>query len=154
MLPPHVFIYFTSLFTYFLCCDRSSVFLFAHNTLPILKWPQCCIIYSRFFSQFLKAVYNRITLSLSNMVALLITVTVQRLWRLKICKMNKACYFFTTQLYCILRVLPCLIKDAHSSLSTALCRHLLTFVSRRSFLTYFTHLIPGLPFLLLPPVFL
>jgi len=75
MLPPHIFIYFTSLFIYLLCCDWSSV-LFAHNTLPILKQPQCCIIYSRFFSYFLKAVYNRITLSLSDMVALLITVTV------------------------------------------------------------------------------
>jgi len=43
-----------------------------------------------------------------------------------------------------------LITDTHSSLSTAFCRHLLTFYSRRSFPTYSSHLNLVLPLLLLP----
>ena len=43
-----------------------------------------------------------------------------------------------------------LIVDAHSSLSTAFCRHLLTFTSRRFFSTSSSHRNLGLPLLLLP----
>ena len=43
-----------------------------------------------------------------------------------------------------------LITEAISSLSTAFCRHLLTFFSRRSFSTSSNHHHPGLPLLLLP----
>ena len=44
---------------------------------------------------------------------------------------------------------PSSITDVHSSLSTAFCRHLLTFVSRKSFSTSSVHLNLGLPLLLL-----
>ena len=42
------------------------------------------------------------------------------------------------------------ITGAHSSLSSAFCQHLLSFISRRSFSTPSKHLILGLPILLLP----
>jgi len=43
-----------------------------------------------------------------------------------------------------------LITEAHSFLSTAFCRRLLTFISFRFFSTFSTHFQLGLPFLLLP----
>jgi hypothetical protein len=43
-----------------------------------------------------------------------------------------------------------LITDAHSSLSTAFCYHLLTFISDRSFSTSSNHLYLDLPILNLP----
>ena len=43
-----------------------------------------------------------------------------------------------------------MITGAHSSLSTAVCRRLLTFISRRSFSTSSTYIILGLPLLPLP----
>jgi len=44
-----------------------------------------------------------------------------------------------------------LITDAHSSLSTAFCRYLLTLIFHRFFSVFFNYLILGLPILLLIP---
>ena len=49
-----------------------------------------------------------------------------------------------------LRALASLIMDVHSSRSTAPCRHLLTFTSRRFFSIFSSHRNLGLPLLLLP----
>jgi hypothetical protein len=57
-------------------------------------------------------------------------------------------------LYGPLGPLAPLITEAHSSLSTAICRHLLSFISLRSFSTSTSHLHLGLPLLLLPSGFL
>jgi len=51
-----------------------------------------------------------------------------------------------------LEALDSLIADAHSSLSTAFCRHLLSLISRRSFSTSSSHLSLGIPFYF-PPVY-
>jgi hypothetical protein len=59
-------------------------------------------------------------------------------------------HLLTPWLYGPLRHLASLTTDAHSSLSTAFCRQLLTFISRRSFSTISSHLNLGLPFFLLP----
>ena len=68
-------------------------------------------------------------------------------------------YLLTPWLYDPLRALASWITDAHSSLSTAFCHHLLNFISRRSFSTSSSHLnlcLPLLPLLsgLLPNIFL
>jgi hypothetical protein len=63
-----------------------------------------------------------------------------------------------THLYGPLGALASLITDIHSSLSTALCHHLLTFISHRSFSTSSNHLKldlpPLLPYSLLSNIFL
>jgi len=56
----------------------------------------------------------------------------------------------TPWLYSPLTVSASLIMDVHSSLSTAFCRHLLTFNSCTSFTTFSSHLSLGLPLLLFP----
>ena len=48
---------------------------------------------------------------------------------------------------------PLTITNAHSSLSTAFCHHLLTFISLRSFTTYSNHLTLGLPLFYFPQVY-
>ena len=66
---------------------------------------------------------------------------------------------FTHSLFGPLKNLASIIMDAHSSLSTAFCPHLLTFISHRSFSTSSSHLNPSLPLRplmssLLPNIFL
>lgn len=53
--------------------------------------------------------------------------------------------------YGLLGALTSLITHAHSTLPTALCRHLLTFTPRASFSTVSNHLILGLPIFSYPP---
>ena len=57
-------------------------------------------------------------------------------------------FLLTPRIYGPLTAFDSLIKDAHSSLPTVFCRHLLTFVSRGSSPTSLSHLILGLPVLL------
>ena len=59
-------------------------------------------------------------------------------------------FLLPPRLYGPLTALPSLSMDVHYSLSTAFCRHLLTFVSARSFCVSSIHRNLGLPLLLLP----
>ena len=59
-------------------------------------------------------------------------------------------YLLTPWLSGPLRAVACLNTDAHSCLSSAFCRHLLTIISLRSFPTSSIHLTLGLPLVLLP----
>ena len=63
-------------------------------------------------------------------------------------------YLLIPWLYSPLRALASLITDANSSVSAALCRHLLTSVSLKSFSKSSNYLNLGLPILLLPTGFL
>ena len=62
--------------------------------------------------------------------------------------LNKAHLWLTCWLYGPQRALASLITDAHSSLPTAFSRHLLTFISCRSFSTSSSHLNLGIFFYL------
>ena len=103
-----------------------------HN---ILK--QLCLLYSASF-EFSCFCYICLSLLFIGIVTYLVTYLLMYLLT----------HSLTPWLCSPVRALACLFTDSHSSVLTAFCFHLITFISHRSFCTSSSHLTLDLPLLL------